>query len=119
MRYHLLAALLASEALAARPFLNEPDTGIDDVLSYLPKGILPKLSDIVGLPDFDWAARHYLPVKNYTYYRNGAAGEWSYRNNLEVYSRYRLRPRVMVDITNIESTLPFVIAQETQPYFKI
>jgi isopentenyl diphosphate isomerase/L-lactate dehydrogenase-like FMN-dependent dehydrogenase len=42
----------------------------------------------------------------YTYYRNGAAGEWSYRNNLEVYTRFRLRPRVMKDITKIDATLP-------------
>ncbi|KAL7942016.1 hypothetical protein V8C42DRAFT_333357 [Trichoderma barbatum] len=106
MRYHLFTVFLASGAFAAREFLNEPDTGIDDVLRDLPKGSLPDLRDIVGLPDFDWAARHYLPTKNYTYYRNGAAGEWSYRNNLEVFHRYRLRPRVMVDITKIESTLP-------------
>ena len=45
----------------------------------------------------------------YTYYRNGAAGEWSYRNNLEVFQRFRLRPRVMVDITKIESSLPTTI----------
>lgn len=108
MRSHLFTAFLASGAFAAREFLNEPDTGIDDVLSDLPKGTLPDLSDIIGLPDFDWAARHYLPTKNYTYYRNGAAGEWSYRNNLEVFHRYRLRPRVMIDITKIESTLPLV-----------
>lgn len=109
MRSHLFTAFLASGAFAAREFLNEPDTGIDDVLSDLPKGTLPDLSDIIGLPDFDWAARHYLPTKNYTYYRNGAAGEWSYRNNLEVFHRYRLRPRTMVDITKIESTLPTTI----------
>ncbi|KAH6603975.1 Glycolate oxidase [Trichoderma cornu-damae] len=109
MRCHLFTVVLASGALAARQFLNEPDTGIDDVLANLPKGTLPNLSDIVGLPDFDWAARHYLPIKNYTYYRNGAAGEWSYRNNLEVFHRYRLRPRVMVDITKIESTLSTTI----------
>ncbi|KAK4060909.1 hypothetical protein Trihar35433_9834 [Trichoderma harzianum] len=109
MRSHLFTAFLASGAFAAREFLNEPDTGIDDVLSDLPKGTLPDLSGIIGLPDFDWAARHYLPTKNYTYYRNGAAGEWSYRNNLEVFHRYRLRPRVMVDITKIESTLPTTI----------
>lgn len=106
MRCHLFAAILASGSFAARPFLNEPDTGIEDVLRGLPKGTLPNLTDIIGLPDFDWAARHYLPARNYTYYRNGAAGEWSYRNNLEVFQRYRLRPRVMVDITKIESTLP-------------
>ncbi|RFU78072.1 fmn-dependent dehydrogenase [Trichoderma arundinaceum] len=85
MRCHLFTAVLASGALAARQFLNEPDTGIEDILGDLPKGTLPNLSDMIGLPDFDWAARHYLPTKNYTYYRNGAAGEWSYRNNLEVF----------------------------------
>lgn len=106
MRVQLLTAAIINGALAARPFLNEADTGIDEVLGDLPEGTLPDLSDMVGLPDFDWAARHYLPLRNYTYYRNGAAGEWSYRNNLEVFQRYRLRPRVMVDITNIESTLP-------------
>jgi len=43
----------------------------------------------------------------YTYYRNGAAGEWSYRNNLEIFARYRFRPRVLgMDVTKIESTLP-------------
>lgn len=63
------------------------------------------LKAMVGLPDFDWAARKYLPIANYTYYRNGAAGEWSYRNNLEVQNRYRLRPRTMVDITNVPNTL--------------
>jgi isopentenyl diphosphate isomerase/L-lactate dehydrogenase-like FMN-dependent dehydrogenase len=70
---------------------------------------LPALESIVGLPDFEWAARRYMNTSAYTYYRNGAAGEWSYRNNLEVYNRYRLRPRVMTDITNIESTLSTTI----------
>ncbi|KAK3210244.1 hypothetical protein GRF29_44g2094814 [Pseudopithomyces chartarum] len=107
MRYSTLA--FASVALAARPFLNEPDTGIDAVFGSLPNGTLPPLDKIVGLPDFDWAARHKMNDSSYTYYRNGAAGEWSYRNNLEVYQRFRLRPRVMVDITNIESTLPTTI----------
>ena len=64
---------------------------------------------MVGLPDFDWAARRYMNAIAYTYYRNGAAGEWPYRNNLEVYSRYRLRPRVLTDITNIEASLPTTI----------
>ena len=75
------------------------------MLGDTPPGTLPPLESIVGLPDFDFAARRYLNTSAYTYYRNGAAGEWSYRNNLEVFSRFRLRPRVMVDITNIESTL--------------
>ncbi|KXH30708.1 hypothetical protein CSAL01_13470 [Colletotrichum salicis] len=102
---NLLAACFAAGALAARPFLNEPDTGIEQALSNLQEGELPDLNDMVGLPDFEYAARNYLPIENYTYYRNGAAGEWSYRNNLEVFQRYHFKPRVMVDITNVQNTL--------------
>ncbi|KAE8153358.1 S-2-hydroxy-acid oxidase [Aspergillus avenaceus] len=104
MRLSLILPLIQA-AVATRPFLNEPDTGIEDVLGDTPAGSLPDLKQIVGLPDFDWAARHYLNGSSYTYYRNGAAGEWSYRNNLEAYGRFRFRPRMMVDVTNIESTL--------------
>ncbi|KAH0377493.1 S-2-hydroxy-acid oxidase, partial [Aureobasidium melanogenum] len=101
----IILATLASLALAARPFLNEPDTGIDEALGDTPVGTLPPLDDIVALPDFDWAARRYMNTSAYTYYRNGAAGEWSYRNNLEVFQRYTARPRVLRDISSIESTL--------------
>ncbi|KAF4463663.1 FMN-dependent dehydrogenase [Fusarium albosuccineum] len=98
-------ALLASGAFAARPFLNEPDTGIELAIPDIQPRQLPELDRMVGLPDFEWAARNYLPVENYTYYRNGAAGEWSYRNNLEIFQKFHLRPRAMVDITNIEGTV--------------
>ncbi|KAL6229787.1 hypothetical protein BDW75DRAFT_88217 [Aspergillus navahoensis] len=100
---------LLPAALATRPFLNEPDTAIEDVLGDTPEGTLPDLANMFGLPDFEWAARRYLNASSYTYYRNGAAGEWSYRNNLEVYGRFRFRPRVMVDITQIEESLPTTI----------
>ncbi|KAM0298883.1 hypothetical protein ACHAPM_008316 [Fusarium culmorum] len=109
MRCQVLASALISGAMAARPFLEQPDTGLEMVLGDLPKGNLPKLDQMIGLPDFEWAAQNYLPIENYTYYRNGAAGEWSYRNNLEVFQRYRFKPRTMVDITNVENTLPTTI----------
>lgn len=44
----LTTALLASGALAARPFLNEADTGIELALGDLPVGELPS----VGVSDF-------------------------------------------------------------------
>ncbi|CBX94393.1 hypothetical protein IAQ61_009901 [Plenodomus lingam] len=98
---------LASVALAARPFLEEADTGIDEQLGgFAQNKTLPPLESLVGLPDFQWSARQYMNTSAYTYYRNGAAGEWSYRNNLEVFPRFRLRPRVMRDIVNIQDSLP-------------
>ncbi|KAH9905848.1 FMN-dependent alpha-hydroxy acid dehydrogenase [Xylariomycetidae sp. FL2044] len=109
MRSLIASAPLLGAVLAARPFINQPDTGFDDVFADLPAGELPPLDQLVGLHDFDQAAQRHMPIENYTYYRNGAAGEWSYRNNLEVWNRYPLKPRTMVDITNIESTLPTTI----------
>ncbi|ESK90528.1 cytochrome mitochondrial precursor [Moniliophthora roreri MCA 2997] len=100
-----LVSFLLASTYATRPFLNEPDTGIEGVLGAL-SGNLPNLTSVVGLPDFDWVARQVMPLPNYTYYRNGVAGEWSYRNNLEVYYRFRLRPRVLVDVTEVEKSLP-------------
>ncbi|KAH7327500.1 S-2-hydroxy-acid oxidase [Rhexocercosporidium sp. MPI-PUGE-AT-0058] len=107
MHSFLTVLPLVATALAARPYLNEADTGIDDVLGSTPTGQLPPLASMIGLPDFEWAARKFMNTTAYTYYRNGAAGEWSYRNNLEIFSRYRFRPRVLgADVTKIESTLP-------------
>lgn len=102
------AALAADGVLAAREFMNWPDTGLEQVVQNVAVGTLPPLEDMVGLPDFEWAARNYLPIQNYTYFRNGAGGEWSYRNNLEVFNRYRFNPRQMRDITNVASTLKYV-----------
>ena len=116
----LVAALAASTgALAARAFLEEPDTGIMDVLGTLEVGELPKLTDMVALNDFQWAARNFLPRLNYTYYRNGAGGEYSYRNNLEVYNRFKLRPKTMVDITKVAASMPTTILGHnfSSPFF--
>ncbi|RYP63337.1 hypothetical protein DL771_009322 [Monosporascus sp. 5C6A] len=109
MRSSILTFSLLGGALAARPWLDEPDTGIDGIFGNVPDGELIPLDGIVGLPDFQYAARKYMPLANYTYYRNGAAGEWSYRRNLESFGMYPLRPRTMRDITNIESTLSTTI----------
>ena len=111
--HHLLplALLLVGPSNAARPFLDYPDTGAADVFGSQATNdfALPPVEDIVGLPDFQYVAENAMNTSAYTYYRNGAAGEWSYRNNLESFHRLRLRPRVMVDIDNIESTLPTTI----------
>ena len=72
---------MLSQCSAARPFLNEPDTGIETFLgSQTPmeaSGTLVPLEDIITVPDFEFAARAYMPSDNYSYYRTGAAGEFS------------------------------------------
>ncbi|EMD93376.1 hypothetical protein COCC4DRAFT_133702 [Bipolaris maydis ATCC 48331] len=108
MRFSFIT--FATCALAAAPFLDEPDTGIDQQLgAFVANKTVPPLKSLVGLPDFEWVGRNFMNVSSYTYYRNGAAGEWSYRNNLEVFARFRLRPRVLRDITNVAASIPTTI----------
>lgn len=92
---------------AVEVFANEPDTGLETALGPdFPVGTLPNLTDIHAAHDFDWAARNYLNDSAYSYYRTGAAGEWSYRNNLEVFSKVRAKPRLLRGVEGVASTLP-------------
>ncbi|EME83219.1 uncharacterized protein MYCFIDRAFT_54162, partial [Pseudocercospora fijiensis CIRAD86] len=103
-------SLLFGAAHAARSFLDFPDTGAREQYGTIEvAGTLPNVSTIVGLPDFQYVAEGYMNLTAYSYYRNGAAGEWSYRNNLEAFQRISLRPRVMVQVDNIEDSLPTTI----------
>ncbi|KAF4991649.1 hypothetical protein FDECE_13997 [Fusarium decemcellulare] len=109
MRPQLLTAALASGAFAARPFLNEPDTGLEDFLGDIEPGTLPDIEAMASLPDFDFAARNYLPLRNYTWFRHGAGGEWSYRNNLEAFQRYSFKQRALTDVTKVKETMATTI----------
>ncbi|PNS20430.1 Cytochrome b2, mitochondrial [Sphaceloma murrayae] len=102
-------SLLATGVLAAREFINEPDTGIELVYGNITDGQLPPLQGMLALPDFEWAARTYLSDTNYTYYRSASSGEYSYRNNLEVFQRLRFRPKVLNDVTGVKNTLATTI----------
>lgn len=104
MRY-LITILLAGYALAARPFEDAPDTGIDEALGSTPNDTLPPLDRMVGLNDFGWAAERYLNASSWAFYRAGAGGEWSFRNNMESFARVTWKPRVLVDITNVHNTM--------------
>ncbi|CZT23449.1 related to CYB2-lactate dehydrogenase cytochrome b2 [Ramularia collo-cygni] len=104
----LLPAVLGPLVHAARHFLEEPDTGHASFFQSITNetSSLPELEDIATLYDFQYVAQQHLNETSYTYYRNGAGGEWSYRNNLEAFPRLRFRPRVMLNINNVEESLP-------------
>lgn len=81
MKSILCVSQLIAAAFAARPFLNEPDTGLESFLyssaSNYTNGTLPDLKDMRAVPDFEWAARQVLDNQKYSFYRTAAAGEWS------------------------------------------
>ncbi|RYP59397.1 hypothetical protein DL770_010210 [Monosporascus sp. CRB-9-2] len=111
MRTFLQTIVLVSAALAADLFLEAPDTGLETYLlaNNWTEGTQPPLNDMRAIPDFEFAARNHLDDQQYSYYRAAAAGEWSYRNNLEIWSKVKFRPRHLTDVTKVNETLATTI----------
>ncbi|KAF1959711.1 FMN-dependent alpha-hydroxy acid dehydrogenase [Byssothecium circinans] len=111
MRSIFLFSGLVASALAVEPFLNEPDTGLETYLmgTNWTEGTLPLLKDMRGIPDFEFAARQKLNNQEYSFYRTASAGEWSYRNNLDIWSKVKFRARFLTDVTKVNETLTTTI----------
>lgn len=107
MRSTFILSGLAAIVLATESFLNEPDTGLETYLmsTNWTEGSQPLLKDMRGIPDFDFAARQKLDDQKYSFYRTAAGGEWSYRNNLEIWSKVKFRARFLNDVTGVNETL--------------
>lgn len=117
----LILSALFSLAFAARDFLNEPDVGLKAYLADLDweEGTRPPLDALITLPDFEFAARQTLSTHEYSYYRTGASGEWSYRDNLEVWSQVKFRPRQLRGVKDLKETMPvnFLGYNFSAPFF--
>src|SRR5687767_759770 len=57
----------------------------------------------VSLQDFEEAARRLLAPSVYDFAAGGAADEITIRWNREAYDRLRLRPRVLVDVSRVDT----------------
>lgn len=77
------------------------------------------LSNFVSLDDFEQHARGVLPQMAADYFRSGAWGEVTLRENREAWERLRLHYRVMVDVSRrslerpilgVPAALPIVVA---------
>ncbi|VUC20895.1 unnamed protein product [Clonostachys rosea] len=106
MRTATLLQIVAGVA-AYSPWLNEPDTGLETFLKSTnwTEGTLPPLKDMRAVLDFDFAARQVLTDQQYSFYRVAAASEWSYRNNLEVWGKCRLRPHQLAGVAGLNETM--------------
>ncbi len=60
------------------------------------------LADIVSLDEFELLARTAMPHMAYEYVSAGAADEHSLRWNREAFRRLRLRPRVLLDVAEVD-----------------
>jgi 4-hydroxymandelate oxidase len=66
---------------------------------------LPPVADLgayLTVDEFEEAARTRLPRMVFDYYVGGAGDEWTVAENRRAYERWVLRPRVLVDVSNVE-----------------
>jgi 4-hydroxymandelate oxidase len=62
-------------------------------------------NDVLSLPEFEEHARRCMPSMAYEFLSSGAADENTLRWNHEAYDRIRLRPRVLQDVTSLDTTV--------------
>jgi len=59
-------------------------------------------AEAVNVNEFSGLARQVLPKMIYDFYAGGAEDEWTLRENVTAFQRIRLRPRVLVDVSNVD-----------------
>jgi 4-hydroxymandelate oxidase len=61
--------------------------------------------DALTIDDFEQRARERLPHMVYEFLAGGAADEATLRWNRDSYERIRLRPRVLEDVTSVDTSV--------------
>jgi isopentenyl diphosphate isomerase/L-lactate dehydrogenase-like FMN-dependent dehydrogenase len=59
--------------------------------------------EALNVHDFETLARERLDENAWEYFRGGAGDESTLRDNLAAFARWRLRPRVLVDVTAVDT----------------
>jgi isopentenyl diphosphate isomerase/L-lactate dehydrogenase-like FMN-dependent dehydrogenase len=88
--HHLAAFFAASPLLRGQqdlPYKSEHLTGLDD---------------IVNVFEFEPLCRYRIPKQNYDYIAGGVDNEWTVRRNREAFDKILLRPRMLVNTTNMD-----------------
>ncbi|WWD08682.1 hypothetical protein V865_006795 [Kwoniella europaea PYCC6329] len=71
-----------------------------------------ELAEIIGLPDFDEAARRILTGKAWAYMSSGATDQYTLDLNRRAFNSILFRPRIMIDV-DIADTRTTMLGQET------
>ena len=77
----------------------------------------PPLSTMLNTFDFEIIARKLLSEEAWYYYSTGADDEICLRENRAVFSRVRLRPRIMVNVEKIDTSTTICGCQTSLPLY--
>lgn len=68
-------------------------------------GVIRSPDDAINVMDFEAAAARAVPVAHFGYIATGVDDDWTVRANREGFQRYRLRPRRLVDVSNVDMSV--------------
>ncbi|GLJ53761.1 hypothetical protein SUGI_1147170 [Cryptomeria japonica] len=60
--------------------------------------------EIVNVQDYEAVAKEKLPKMVYDYYASGAEDQWTLKENQRAFQRIRFRPRILVDVSKIDTS---------------
>jgi isopentenyl diphosphate isomerase/L-lactate dehydrogenase-like FMN-dependent dehydrogenase len=66
---------------------------------------VPPLEDLVNVFEFEPICKMRIPRQSYDYIAGGVDQEWSLRHNREAFDKITLRPRMLVDASNLDLSL--------------
>ena len=85
-------------------FAGSPLARAQQDLPYAPERV-PPLEELVNVFEFEPICRMRIPRQNYDYIAGGVDQEWSLRHNREAFDKITLRPRMLVDASNLDLSL--------------
>ncbi|CAX45618.1 L-lactate dehydrogenase [cytochrome], putative [Candida dubliniensis CD36] len=77
----------------------------------------PDISQIYNLYDFEFVARHTMDPIGWAYYSSSADGEATFRLNTGSYQRILFKPRVMIDVTEVDTSTTMLGTNVSAPFY--
>jgi 4-hydroxymandelate oxidase len=110
-RRSFLAFLAGSPLLAwsgSGALANETPSRLPDPMAWAPRDVgepIKSPKDAVNVFDFERAAYKNVPPAHFGYMAAGIDDEVTLRANREAFSHFVLRPRRLVDVTNVDPSV--------------
>ena len=73
------------------------------------------MTRLVTLDDYEHAAKACIPAPAWEYIHSGAADEHTLRWNREAYSQIRLSPRVLVNVSHVDTRVTLLDYELAHP----
>lgn len=78
---------------------------------------MPDIGQIYNLNDFEFVARHTMEKTAWAYYSSGCDDEITLRENHLAYHRIFFKPRVLVDVTDIDISTTMLGTKLSAPFY--